>query len=477
MERKMKILQKWVVETTTYRKLIEEKDGAIGLDDSFNVGSLTEGRWDPKKAVSFVRSIIRGIAMQDIYLVDLQSCLDNSVEGSEDWEYFKKWLDAGYKWLAVDGNNRTITCRNFFNDNIIIPSGEKFEVEVDGKKVKFKIKKGQNVWSKFPEELKKVISSQPLNIKIITKMTKEEIVATFRGLNDGVEFNSQEKRNSELTAVAAGIRKVGYEFDNKLGPLIGLGRKSIVRFAVHELVISCGVYYVNQEDPVTINSTAQDKEYKSNSKLENVLEPFMREVSECFNALLKAKFYIPKKQFKKVNVMNFWMFWNWLKNKGYNINNKRVTDLVKWFIETEIERRNSDDIILHKEKNSYTYGGLNTDGAKELDERLKAIIADFEISGLEEEGIVVSVDSTRIFNPQQRWEIYVKQGGVCPLTGKKIEAWEVQDSTKWQADHIVEWSLGGKTTVENGQLICVEAHKQKTAQFNRQRNQPTLCPA
>lgn len=474
----MEILnQKWRVETTTYLNLIQKFDGEIGLDDSFNVGSLTEGRWESQKAIGFIRSVIRGIAMQDIYLVDLQSCLDNSVEGSEDWEYFKKWLDAGYKWLAVDGNNRTITCRNFFNDNIKIPSGEKFEVEVYGQKAKFKIKKGQNVWSNLPEELKKVISSQPLNIKIITKMTKEEIVATFRGLNDGVEFNSQEKRNSELTAVAAGIRKVGYEFDNKLGPLIGLGRKSIVRFAVHELVISCGVYYVNQEDPVTINSTAQDKEYKSNSKLENVLEPFMREVSECFNALLKAKFYIPKKQFKKVNVMNFWMFWNWLKNEGYNINNKRVTDLVKWFIETEIERRNSDHIILEKEKNSYTYGGLNTDGAKELDERLKAIIADFEISGLEEEGIVVSVDPRRIFTDEQRYKIWEKQGHKCPITNKEIPIHQVLRSDIWQADHIIEWSVGGETTVENGQLICVEAHKQKTANFNRQRNQPTLCPA
>ena len=154
----MEILnQKWRVETTTYLNLIEKFDGEIGLDDSFNVGSLTEGRWESRKAIGFIRSVIRGIAMQDIYLVDLQSCLDNSVEGSEDWEYFKKWLDAGYKWLAVDGNNRTITCRNFFNDNIKIPSGEKFEVEVCGQKAKFKIKKGQNVWSNLPEELKKVI--------------------------------------------------------------------------------------------------------------------------------------------------------------------------------------------------------------------------------------------------------------------------------------------------------------------------------
>lgn len=31
------------------------------------------------------------------------------------------------------------------------------------------------------------------------------------------------------------------------------------------------------------------------------------------------------------------------------------------------------------------------------------------------------------------------------------------------ADHIKEWSLGGKTILENGQMVCHDCHKKLTA--------------
>ena len=253
---------------------------------------------------------------------------------------------------------------------------------------------------------------------------------------------------------------------------------NIIRKNFHELVISCGVYYVNQEHPVTINSTAQDKEYKKNSKLEMKLKAFSKEICECFDALLEVS--IPYKQFKKVNVMNLWMFWLWLGRKNYKINNKK--ELLEWFIETELKRRNNDDIILKKEKNSYTYGGLNTDGANELVKRLEEIVKDFKKSNLLEKQIVNSVDPNRLYSHSQKLQLYVKQQGEdgisrCPITDKIIDPKDVLDSTKWQADHIEEHTGGGKTTVENGQLICAEAHRKKTAKFNSERTQPTLCPA
>ena len=43
------------------------------------------------------------------------------------------------------------------------------------------------------------------------------------------------------------------------------------------------------------------------------------------------------------------------------------------------------------------------------------------------------------------------------------------DASKWQADHIIEWSQGGKTTVENGQLMSIIDHQAKTALANRKR--------
>ena len=83
--------------------------------------------------------------------------------------------------------------------------------------------------------------------------------------------------------------------------------------------------------------------------------------------------------------------------------------------------------------------------------------------------LIVSTDPERLYSPAQRIDLWEKQGGiigkcdaVCPETNKKIPFDEVFDADLWQADHIIPWSKGGKTTIENGQLICALANRQKS---------------
>ena len=41
-----------------------------------------------------------------------------------------------------------------------------------------------------------------------------------------------------------------------------------------------------------------------------------------------------------------------------------------------------------------------------------------------------------------------RQGGVCPLCGRKFALAEMH------GDHVTPWCKGGKTTPENGQMLC-----------------------
>ena len=47
------------------------------------------------------------------------------------------------------------------------------------------------------------------------------------------------------------------------------------------------------------------------------------------------------------------------------------------------------------------------------------------------------------------------------LTNKVIPQAEINDITKWEADHIIAYSKGGKTNTENCQLVCKIANRQK----------------
>ena len=65
-------------------------------------------------------------------------------------------------------------------------------------------------------------------------------------------------------------------------------------------------------------------------------------------------------------------------------------------------------------------------------------------------------DSKRNFDESQRQVIYRKDKGICQICGKEC------DWNDWEADHIVPWSKGGKTEIENGQVLCPTCNSKKS---------------
>lgn len=64
--------------------------------------------------------------------------------------------------------------------------------------------------------------------------------------------------------------------------------------------------------------------------------------------------------------------------------------------------------------------------------------------------------SIRAFTESQKLSVYERQQGVCPQCGErfKIEMME--------ADHITPWHEGGKTTIENCQMLCRDCNRRKS---------------
>ncbi len=105
--------------------------------------------------------------------------------------------------------------------------------------------------------------------------------------------------------------------------------------------------------------------------------------------------------------------------------------------------------------------------AKELESKIATLMQDSEVqkkSGIYE--YVLSGNekhlNLRAFDENIKREVYEKQGGICankkcPNANKKFEINEME------ADHIIAWSKGGKTTAENCQMLCRECNRTKGA--------------
>jgi len=64
--------------------------------------------------------------------------------------------------------------------------------------------------------------------------------------------------------------------------------------------------------------------------------------------------------------------------------------------------------------------------------------------------------SLRMFDEKTKQKIYANQKGVCPICKKHFEI------SGMEADHIIPWSKGGKTTPDNCRMLCMMDNRTKS---------------
>ena len=99
---------------------------------------------------------------------------------------------------------------------------------------------------------------------------------------------------------------------------------------------------------------------------------------------------------------------------------------------------------------------------KQLESRIKSLMEDEEVtkrSGIYE--YVLSNEerflNLRAFNDKEKRILYERQQGICHSCTKQF------DYDDMQGDHIIPWSKGGKTSLENGQMLCRKCNATKSA--------------
>ncbi len=68
----------------------------------------------------------------------------------------------------------------------------------------------------------------------------------------------------------------------------------------------------------------------------------------------------------------------------------------------------------------------------------------------------------RTFDDTDKRELYEMCGGICCRCAEENREKTHYEIEEMEADHIVPWSKGGKTVLENGQMLCVEHNRRKS---------------
>jgi hypothetical protein len=96
-----------------------------------------------------------------------------------------------------------------------------------------------------------------------------------------------------------------------------------------------------------------------------------------------------------------------------------------------------------------------------LEEQVALLMADDEVTkkkGVYEYQLTGNEKylNLRAFTDKDKRTLYERQKGICPACNEHFEIGEME------ADHITPWSQGGKTELNNGQMLCRDCNRRKS---------------
>lgn len=269
----------------------------------------------------------------------------------------------------------------------------------------FAVKIGSMQQSRYFHNLQKDEQEQILNYKLMVYLcsgTNSEKLEWFKTINiAGAELTRQELRNAVYSGSWVSAAK---PYFSKNGcPAYSIGSNYLSGSPIRQDYLETAINWINDGDIDGYMALHQH-------------DPNANELWLYFQAVIawvQATYPTYRAEMKTVP-------WGEL----YNQFKDRALDSNK--LDTEVARLMLDEDVARK-KGIYSYL---------LDHKEKHL-------------------NIRAFSPAMRREAYERQKGLCP------DCKELFDFDAMEADHIKPWHLGGQTTAENCQMLCLEDNRRK----------------
>ena len=459
------------------------------------LGSYTGNTWQKNLISNFLRG-------DKIPPLSLRQVNDKPIDFQD---YNQQYIEL-YVQELLDGGHRTRTFFNFYQGLLETPKG--FTLEINGKSYDL----GEMSWVEFPPVVKDYLSKTLVfDVDVYTTLTDTLAGEKFRTLNNLHVMTDPQWRNSYRKQISYSCRQLGSfdssEFEiftkriNGENKLLYLSSKvshtgRVTDEIVSILSIRIKENFLSNIEPETYPSLTPSKTY-----IDNVYENDLHEKKgetgsyhingKTINRVKKILSVMNRiivnnsndKRFKKINTL--WtksslvklglMINDWIDKYGH-FSMERMDEslffnkLTSYLLTTvkelsmvencRYEVVNGKLTIVHKknmksERSKYRFQGVWKTGININDyEWLKGVIETDMEKNLSNWGIVI-LDNQRDFTKKQRQEIEDRDGCVCKHDGCDV-------TENLHVDHIKPWSKGGKTHIDNGQLLCSEHNLKKT---------------
>ena len=377
--------------------------------------------WKISSKLGFRTSVIENTIANPIILVSVESCIEKAeiTKNQLDFEYFTKVKERGFKYISIDGNNRTNYCLDEWS----------------------KVDK-ENMTS--DEEV--FFRERQIPITIFRSCSREDMHLIAIRTNKGIAWNKQEDRNAIYGYVSDFIRDLSFELSkNQTTQLVsGLNPNRMQDDELYAMMLAYHQHPTSNISSSLLKSLYERKSVDNEKEFKTIISAWESVVKNMGQNQIKID---------KSLVMNLFVFlYEIYHNTGRKINEKTITDFSKVYV--ELEGKRLLEIDLWKDNLRYA--------TKKLKEKSDRILSDF-IPYIDE--FFIKLDTKRLFNIDDKIKMYKQSNGVVKRldgTEVKLNLLQVLNGDLVHADHVDPYTLGGETTLENGQLLLKEDNLKKS---------------
>lgn len=240
----------------------------------------------------------------------------------------------------------------------------------------------------------------------ICEGTDKEKLEWFKIINiAGEKLTDQELRNAIYTGTWLTNAK---KYFSKTGcPAYQIGEKYLNGVAIRQDYLQSVLYWISSLEDTAIEEYMAKHQHDEDA---NVLWQYFQE------ALAWVQRIFPNYR-KEMKGLEWGILYNKYKNKSFNSDK----------FENEIKKLMQDDDVTSK-KGIYEY--LLSNDEKYL--------------------------NIRAFSDSMKRSAYEKQNGICPICKNHFEI------TEMEGDHITPWHEGGRTDIDNLQMLCKDCNRRKS---------------